>query len=48
VLAACGYRSKTAGEVVRKAVDFGLATRKPKWFPDVKRTLITLRKKLTN
>ena len=45
VLAACGYRSKTAGEVVRNAVDYGLATRKAKWFPNVKTSLTTLRKK---
>jgi putative hydrolase of the HAD superfamily len=43
VLASCGYRSETAREVVRKAVDYGLATRKAKWFPNVKRTLTTLR-----
>ena len=45
VLVACGYRSRTAGEVVLRAVDYGLATRKARWFPKVKRTLVTLRKR---
>lgn len=44
-LIACGYRPKTIGEIVKRAVDYGLATRKAKWFPDGKRTLVTLRKK---
>jgi HAD superfamily hydrolase (TIGR01549 family) len=45
VLAACGYESETTARVVRKAVNYGLATRKTRWFPDAKRTLGALRKK---
>jgi putative hydrolase of the HAD superfamily len=44
-LKACGYESRNAIEIIRKAVDFGLATRRAKWFPNAKRTLVTLRKK---
>lgn len=43
-LVACGYQSKTA-EIVKKTVDYGLATRKAKWFPNVKKTLVTLSRK---
>ena len=45
VLAALGHEPKPVGEMVREAVDYGLTTRKAKWFPDAKRTLLTLRKK---
>ena len=44
-LKACGYESRNVTEITRKAVDFGLATRRAKWFPNAKRTLVTLRKK---
>jgi len=42
-LTACGYEPRTVGGIVREAVDHGLATRKARWFPEAKRTLITLR-----
>lgn len=44
VLADCGYQLKTTVKVLRKAVNYGLATRKTRWFPNVKRTLLALRK----
>jgi HAD superfamily hydrolase (TIGR01662 family) len=44
-LMACGYESRSVTGIIGKAVDFGLATRRAKWFPNVKRTLVTLRKK---
>jgi len=44
-LVACGYESKTVGGIIKKAVNYGLATRKARWFPDAKKTLQTLRKK---
>jgi len=40
-----GYEAKDVRGIVRKAVDFGLATRKTRWFPNVKKTLAMLRKK---
>jgi len=40
-----GYESKDVRGAVRKAVDFGLATRRTRWFPSVKKTLAELRKK---
>ena len=44
-LVACGHKRKTVEEIAKEAVDYGIATRKAKWFPDAKRTLITLREK---
>lgn len=44
-LAALGYEPKPVSKIVMEAVDYGLKTRKTKWFPDAKRTLLTLRKK---
>lgn len=44
-LSACGYEPKTIGRILAEAVDYGLRTKKAKWFPYVKRTLFTLRKK---
>jgi len=43
VLASCGYDSQTIYRNVKEAVDYGLATRKAKWFPNVRRMLLTLR-----
>ncbi|MDH5266155.1 MAG: HAD-IA family hydrolase [Candidatus Bathyarchaeota archaeon] len=45
VLAALGHETKPVSGIVREAVDYGLTTRITKWFPDAKRTLLTLRKK---
>jgi HAD superfamily hydrolase (TIGR01549 family) len=45
VLILCGYKPKNASRIVKEAVDYGIATRKARWFPDTKRTLITLREK---
>jgi HAD superfamily hydrolase (TIGR01549 family) len=44
VLTACGYETKTVARIVKEALDYALATRRAEWFPDVKRTLLTLRK----
>ncbi len=44
-LTSCVDDPETAGTIVKKAVDYGLTTRKTKWFPDAKKTLLTLRKK---
>ncbi|UCE95211.1 MAG: HAD family hydrolase [Candidatus Bathyarchaeota archaeon] len=44
-LAAFGYERKPVSRIVKKAVDYGLKTRKIRWFPDAKRTLLTLQKK---
>lgn len=44
-LVASGHESRIVGEIVREAVDYGLATRKAKWFPTTKRTLLALQKK---
>jgi len=44
-LIVCDFESRDAIGLVRKAVDFGLTTRRAKWFPDAKRTLATLQKK---
>jgi len=44
-LIACGYESKSIDRIVKEAVDRGLATRKAKWFPKAKITLLTLQKK---
>jgi putative hydrolase of the HAD superfamily len=43
VLVSCGYDSQTIYRNVKEAVDYGLATRKAKWFPNVRRMLLTLR-----
>ena len=45
VLVESGYEPKTVGEIVKEAVDYGIATRKTKWFPDAKTTLMTLRER---
>lgn len=45
VLVKSGYEPKTVGEIVKEAVDYGIATRKAKWFPDAKTTLMTLRER---
>ena len=44
-LVACGYKPKTVSGIVKESVDYGLATRKAKWFPEAKKTLLTLQKK---
>jgi len=44
-LIVCGYEPKTISRIVKEAVDYGIATRKAKWFPYAKRTLITLRER---
>ena len=44
-LEACGYKPKNVSGIVRSAIDEGLATRRALWFPDAKKTLITLRRK---
>lgn len=44
-LVACKCELSTASSVVREAVDYGLETRKAKWFPNSKETLLALRKK---
>jgi HAD superfamily hydrolase (TIGR01662 family) len=44
-LRTCGYESRSVVRTIGKAVDFGLATRRAKWFPNAKRTLATLRKR---
>lgn len=44
-LIACGHEQKTVDRIAKEAVDYGLTTRKAKWFPNAKRTLLTLRKK---
>ena len=43
VLASCGYDSQTICGNVKEAVDYGLATRKAKWFPNARRMLLILR-----
>lgn len=43
VLVSCGYDSQTVCRNVKEAVDYGLATRKAKWFPNAQRTLSILR-----
>ena len=43
VLVSCGYDSQTICENVKEAVDYGLATRKARWFPNARRTLSILR-----
>ena len=43
VLVSCGYDSQTICGNVKEAVDCGLATRKAKWFPNVRRMLLMLR-----
>lgn len=42
-LAVCGYQREGMRDIVRRACNYGLGTRKTKWFPDAKRTLHTLR-----
>ena len=44
-LRTCGYESRSVARTIGKAVDFGLATRRAKWFPNAKRTLATLLKR---
>lgn len=44
-LTTCGFESRTIGPITRKAVDYGLATRKAEWFLNAKEILLTLRKK---
>ena len=44
-LMACGYESKAVSKIAKEAVNYGLTSRKAKWFPNVKSTLATLRKK---
>lgn len=44
-LVALGHERKSVSRIVREVVDYGLTTRKTRWFPDAKRTLLTLRKK---
>lgn len=39
------YEPKIVAKIVKESVDYGLATRKAKWFPDAKRTLLTLGEK---
>jgi len=44
----CGYKPQNVVRIVREAVDYGIEQaqlRKSKWYPDAKRTLLTLRKK---
>jgi HAD superfamily hydrolase (TIGR01509 family) len=43
VLVSCGYDSQTICENVKEAMDYGLATRKARWFPNARRTLLMLR-----
>ncbi len=43
VLTSCCYDSQTIYGNVKEAVDYGLATRKAKWFPNVRRMLLMLR-----
>lgn len=43
VLLSCGYDSQTICTNVKEAVDFGLATRKARWFPNAQKTLSILR-----
>jgi len=44
-LTVCKYEPKTVSNIVREAVDYGLETRKIKWFPSSKETLLALRKR---
>jgi putative hydrolase of the HAD superfamily len=44
-LAACKYEPPTIQSVVRQAVNYGLETRRARWFPSSKKTLLALRKK---
>lgn len=44
-LAACKCEPTTVSSIVRKAVDYGLETRKIKWFPNSRETLQALRKR---
>jgi len=43
VLVSCGYDSQAIYGNVKEAVNYGLATRKAKWFPNVRRMLLVLR-----
>jgi HAD superfamily hydrolase (TIGR01662 family) len=45
ILVLSGYDSQTICGNVKEAVDLGLATRKTKWFPNARRTLLVLRSK---
>jgi HAD superfamily hydrolase (TIGR01509 family) len=45
VLVTFGFDSETIHGIVEEAVNFGLATRKTRWFPNTRRTLTTLRSK---
>jgi len=42
-LVSCGHDSQTICRNVKEAVDFGLVTRKARWFPNARRMLLTLR-----
>jgi HAD superfamily hydrolase (TIGR01662 family) len=44
-LKGCGFESPCVDKIVREAVDYGLATRKARWFPSVKKTLLTFRQR---
>lgn len=44
-LVACKYDPVTVSSIVKEAVDYGLKTRKTKWFPSSKETLLALRKR---
>lgn len=44
-LMTCGYKSQKIDEIVREAVDYGLETRRAKWYPGAKKVLLLLRKK---
>lgn len=44
-LTACGHEGKTDEAIVKKAVDYGLMTRRVKWFPSARGTLATLKRK---
>lgn len=44
-LVACGHQPQTIGEILKEAVDYGIATRKTRWFPDAKMTLRKLQEK---
>jgi HAD superfamily hydrolase (TIGR01549 family) len=43
VLVSCEYDSQTICSNVKEAVDYGLATRKARWFPNARKTLAVLR-----
>ncbi|MFX1512662.1 MAG: HAD family hydrolase [Promethearchaeota archaeon] len=45
VLKVCGFQATNIDGIVQNAVEEGIVTRKSLWFPDVKETLQTLRKR---